>query len=53
MGPHALPHRLTGSHYRVFLLHDPPKLLILRARMWYMRDGASAYFSRAVRDVLS
>jgi hypothetical protein len=58
VGPHVLSHRLTGSHYRDFLLHDLPKLLedvplAVRARMWYMRDGASAHFSRAVRDVPS
>jgi hypothetical protein len=27
--------------------------LAVRARMWYMRDGAPAHFSRAVREVLS
>jgi hypothetical protein len=27
VGPHVLPHRLTGNHYRDFLLHDLPKLL--------------------------
>jgi hypothetical protein len=58
VGPHVLPHRLTGTHYRDFLLHDLPKLLedvplAVRARMWYMHDGAPAHFSRAVRDVLN
>jgi transposase len=58
IGPHVLPHRLTGNHYRYFLLHDLPKLLryvpvAVRARLWYMHDGAPAHFSRAVRDVLS
>jgi hypothetical protein len=43
--PHVLPHRLAGNHYRDFLLHDLPELqesvpLPVRARMWYMRDGA-------------
>jgi hypothetical protein len=57
-GPHVLPRRLTGNHYRDFLLHDLPKLpedvsLAVRARMWYMHDGAPAHFSRAVRDLLS
>jgi hypothetical protein len=55
---HVLPHRLTGNRYQDFLLHDLPKLLegvplAVRARMWYMHDGAPAHFSRAVRDVLS
>jgi hypothetical protein len=58
VGPHILPHGLTGNHYRDSLLHEPPKQLEdvplgVRARMWYMYDGASAHFSRAVRDVLS
>jgi hypothetical protein len=53
-----LPNRLTGNHYRDFLLHDLPKLLeevplAVRARMWYRHDGAPAHFSRAVRDVLN
>jgi hypothetical protein len=58
-GPHVLPHRLTGSHYRDFLLHDLPKLLenvplVVRARLRYMHDAALAHFSHhAVRDVLS
>jgi hypothetical protein len=58
VGPHVLPHGLTGNHYRDFLLHDLPKLmedvpLAVRARMWYMHDGAPAHFSCAVRDVLN
>jgi hypothetical protein len=41
-----------------FLSHEPPRLLedaplAVRARMWYMHEGAPAHFSRAVRDVLS
>jgi hypothetical protein len=41
-----------------FLLHDLQKILedvplAVRARMWYMHDGAPAHFSRAVRDVLN
>jgi hypothetical protein len=56
VGPHVLLHRPTGNHYRDFLLHDLPELLEdvpleLRARIWYMHDGASAHFSCAVRDV--
>jgi hypothetical protein len=56
VGPHVLPHRLTGNHYRDFLLYDTPKLLedvplAVRARMWYMYDGAPAHFSPVVRDV--
>jgi hypothetical protein len=27
VGPHVLPHRFTGNHYRDFLSHDLPKLL--------------------------
>jgi hypothetical protein len=55
---HVLPHRLTGNPYRDFPLHDLPKLLedvplSVRARVWYMHDGAPAHFNRAVRDVLS
>jgi hypothetical protein len=58
VGPHVLPHRLTGKHYRDFLLHDLPKLLgvvpvTVRARMWYIHDGLPAHFSRTVRDVLN
>jgi hypothetical protein len=53
VGCHVLSHRLTGSHYRDFLLHDLPKLLedvplAVRARMWYVLTVL-----RAVRDVLS
>jgi hypothetical protein len=54
VGPNVLPHRLTGNHYRdelPELLEDVP--LAVRARMWYMHDGAPAHFSRAVRDVLN
>jgi hypothetical protein len=44
--------------YDVRICHDLPKLLedvplAVRARMWYMHDGAPAHFSRAVRDVLN
>jgi hypothetical protein len=58
VGPHVLPHRLRGIHYRDVPLHDLPKIpeavpLAVRARMWYMHDGAPASFSRAVRDVFS
>jgi hypothetical protein len=58
VGPHVLPHRLTGNHYRDFLSHDLPKLLedvllAVRVRMLYMHVGAQAHFSRAVRDVLN
>jgi hypothetical protein len=40
VAPHVLPYRLTGNH-----LHDLPKLLeavplAVRARVWYMHDGA-------------
>jgi hypothetical protein len=58
VGRHVLPHRLTGNHYRDFLLHYLPKLLedvplAVRARMWYMHDGAPAHLSRAVRNALN
>jgi hypothetical protein len=58
VAPHVLPNRLTSKYYRNFLLHDLPKLLddvplAVRARMWYMLDGAPAHFNRAVRDVLN
>jgi hypothetical protein len=47
---------LTRNHYQDFFVHDLPKLLedvppAVRARMWYMHDGALAHFSRTVRDV--
>jgi hypothetical protein len=57
VGPHVLSHGHTSNHYRGFLSYDLPRLLedvplAVKARIWYMNDGASAYFSRAVRDVL-
>jgi hypothetical protein len=53
-----LPHRLTGNHYRDFLLRGLPQLLedvplAVRARMRYMHYGAPAHFRRGVRDVLN
>jgi hypothetical protein len=53
----VLSHWLTDNHYRDFFLYHLLKLLedvplAVRARMWLMRDCASAHFSRAVRDVL-
>jgi hypothetical protein len=53
VSPHVLPHRLTVNHYRDFLIHDLPKYMAVRARIWYMHDGVPAYFSRAVQYVLS
>jgi hypothetical protein len=58
IGPRVLPHRLTASHYRDFLLHYLSELLedvplAVRARMWYMHDGVLAHLSRAVRDILN
>jgi hypothetical protein len=58
LGPHVLPHKFRGNHYRDFLLHNQPKLLedvppSVRARMCYMHDGATAHFSRAMGDVLN
>jgi hypothetical protein len=58
VGLHVLQHRLTGKHYRHFLLHDLPQLLqyvllAVRSRMCYMHDGAPAQFSRTVLDVLN
>jgi hypothetical protein len=58
VGPHVLPHRLTGNHYLDFLLHDLPKLLedvplAVRAEMWYMHDDAPVHFRGTVRDVLN
>jgi hypothetical protein len=58
VGLHVLPHQLTGNRYRDILSHDLAKLLedvplAVRARVWYMHDGAPAHFSRAVRDVLN
>jgi hypothetical protein len=55
---HVFPHQLTGNHYRDFLLRELPKLLenvplAVKARIWYMHDGALAYFSCAVRDVFN
>jgi hypothetical protein len=40
--PHILLHRLTDKHYRDILLHDLPKLLAVRTRMWHVHDGAPA-----------
>jgi hypothetical protein len=58
VGPHVLPHGLTGNHCRDFLLHDLSRLLedvlpAFRARMLYMLDDASVHFSRVVQDVLN
>jgi hypothetical protein len=58
VGPHVVPHRFAGHRYRVFLLHDLPKLpedvsLTVRTRVWYLHDGVPAHFRRAVRDILS
>jgi hypothetical protein len=58
VGPHVLSHGFTGNHFRDFLLHGLPKLLedvplAVRARMWYMHDGAPAHFSHALLDVLN
>jgi hypothetical protein len=58
VGPHVLPHRLTGIHSWDFLFHNLPKLLAhvplaVRERMRYMQDGAPVHFSRAVRDALN
>jgi hypothetical protein len=55
---HVLPHRFTGNHYRDFLLRDLPNLLeyvplVVRARIWYMHDGAPAHFSRLSEIVLN
>jgi hypothetical protein len=49
----VLPHRLTGNQYRDFLLHDPPKQLAVRERMWYMHDGTPAHSSLAMGDGVS
>jgi hypothetical protein len=48
VGPRVLPHRLTGHHYRDFLLHYLPELLedvpmAVRARMWHIHGGAPAH----------
>jgi hypothetical protein len=57
VGPHVLPHQLTGNHRRNVLLHELLKLL--EEYHWQlehecdMHDGAPAHFSRAVRDVLN
>jgi hypothetical protein len=58
IGPHVLPHRLTGKHDQYYLLPDLSKLLedvplAVRERMWYMHEGAPAHCSRAVRDILN
>jgi hypothetical protein len=58
VGLQVLPHRLIDNHYRNFFLYHLPKLLEdvplpVRARVWYMHNGAPAHSSRAVRDVLS
>jgi hypothetical protein len=53
-----LARRLTGNHRRDLPLHYLPKLLegvplAVRARVWYMHDGAPAHFSRVMHDVVS
>jgi hypothetical protein len=53
VGLHVLPRRSTGNNYRDFLLQDLPKLLeavqlVVKARMWRMRDDAPAHSSCAV-----
>lgn len=54
IGPHVLPHRLTGERYLRFLDATLPELLedvslASRMNLWYMHDGAPAHFSGTVR----
>jgi hypothetical protein len=51
VSPHVLPQRLTGNHYRDFLLHDLPKLL--EDVPLYFHDGATEHVSRAAREFLN
>lgn len=53
--PFFLPGRLDGHSYRHFLEHELHLLLedvplLLRNRMWYMHNGASAHFSLLARQ---
>ena len=57
IGPHELPHRLTGESYLQFLRNELPILLEevpldIRQEMWLQHDGAPAHFSRVVREYL-
>jgi hypothetical protein len=47
---------LQATISEISCLHDLPKLLedvslAVRARMWYVHDGAPVHFGLAVRDV--
>lgn len=58
VGSHVFPHQLTGNHCQYFLSYDLPKLLedvslAVRARMWYIHDGALAQLSHTVLNVVS
>ncbi|GFW01710.1 uncharacterized protein TNCV_4086251 [Trichonephila clavipes] len=57
VGPYILPSRLTDRTYNIFLQEVLPELLVdvppsVRSRMWFQHDGASAHFSRNVRNHL-
>jgi hypothetical protein len=50
IGPHVLPNRLMGEAYLDFLVNTLPQLLEevplqVHQSMWYMHNGAPAYFS--------
>src|SRR6195952_3782061 len=56
--PYFLPQRLNGEIYRQFIEVDLPLLLEdvplqLRNDMWFMHDGAPAYFCLLARDYLN
>jgi hypothetical protein len=58
VGKHVFTLQLIGNHYHDLTLNGLPDLLediplVVREWMSFMNDGASTYFSSAVRDVLS
>jgi hypothetical protein len=51
IGLQVITTEISSYTYLPKLLEDVR--LVVRARMWYMHDGAPAHFSRAVRDVFN
>lgn len=58
IGPFILPDRMDGHQYLEFLQNDLPLLLedvplAVRARMWFLHDGAPPHFRLEVRNFLN
>ncbi|EFN89291.1 hypothetical protein EAI_00035, partial [Harpegnathos saltator] len=58
IGPYFFEETLNGQNYVRFLGEELGHLLenvpfIIRQNMWFMHDGALAYFSRVARDHLN